>query len=736
MNIKFTITLFLCLLISKGYTQNDTTILFNPSMKEMLNIKPQQNKEVSIASNVISDVDKQPSSVTVITAQQLKLSAARTLSEALMLFVPGYFAVEDQDDIISGFRGLAPDNNSKVLFLVNGQNLNTEFFWGPPDALLNSPNMDYIESVEVIRGPGSVVLGQGALLGVINIITKDASKEDTGSIQLNAGLGMNNFYNASMDIRLNIKGLKTYTHITGLDYHGQALRDEGWASLQGNQGFAGGKVADMGHRLRRTQNFSFINNIQYKKINFSLIQTSQKRDLYNFYRDREVLKQDLLAANISYSTNITTKISNVSTVSAIRDDYFLSSLAGVNMGGTSEVRYGLKTVFILNELFKGNKLAIGGEARVFQMGKNNSDGNNFIANKIGTFAPQTANQQLTMGYQQNITLLSMFAENFYSLNDKIDIFGAIRFDKHPFWGDNFSPRFGVIYSPTKKILFRASYQSGFRGAVGLHYSGGYRNDGFLRADNYGKVSQANIPNERNVNAIAPERINNIELATRIKFTEKLILNGTFFYNDIQNIIDVGVIYQDPNVFPMVNIGTDVPGDWNGYWYFKNTKGTFSQIGAELALAYTIPKYSIQLTQAVVQVQSATKEQKDLAIANNSMYLSSETNTDKLHAKAYPEIVTRLNILANPIRKLNCAINLMYYSDWYSPIGTKAKGGIFANVGIGYNFKNNLELNLSIKNVGNNTNLYPMNSNAGGPDVSSGTPGWESRTFWATLRMKI
>ena len=59
-----------------------------------------------------------------------------------------------------------------MLLLVNGVNMNTEFFWGPPGAILNSTNYDYIDRIEVIRGPGSVTLGQGALLGVINIITK------------------------------------------------------------------------------------------------------------------------------------------------------------------------------------------------------------------------------------------------------------------------------------------------------------------------------------------------------------------------------------------------------------------------------------------------------------------------------------------------------------------------------------------------------------------------------------
>lgn len=100
------------------------------------------------------------------------MSGARTVNEVLTTYVPGFFTVEDQDDTIAGFRGFASDNNAKVLLLINGHNMNTEWFWGPPDSIINGMNMEYIERIEVIRGPGSVTLGQGALLGVINIITK------------------------------------------------------------------------------------------------------------------------------------------------------------------------------------------------------------------------------------------------------------------------------------------------------------------------------------------------------------------------------------------------------------------------------------------------------------------------------------------------------------------------------------------------------------------------------------
>ncbi|KOY85433.1 hypothetical protein AD998_04050 [bacterium 336/3] len=727
----------LCLANSTVFAQIDSVQkgkLFSSSVDELLLIPVKEKKEVSIASNIVKDIDKQPASVTVISKEQIRLSGARTLSEVLTVFSPGYFAVEDQDDIIAGFRGMAPDNNSKVLLLVNGQNLNTEFFWGPPDAILNSQNLEYIERIEVIRGSGSVTLGQGALLGVINIVTQDAKNETSGSTQVATSVGLNDYYGGSLGVKLNMKGIKSYTYISGLNYQGQEFRREGWAALQNNQGFAGGKVADMGHRLRRNDNITIINTTQYKDLIINILKTEQKRDLYNFYRDREVIRQDLLSLGVSYNFKISEKITNTTTASFINDDYGLYSLSGTVMGGTAEQRYGGKTVFNIDDLWKRNKTAIGVEYKTFSMGLPNKDNNNFIANVVGSFNPATANNDLTMSFQQKINLLSVFAEDFYSINEKIDIFAAFRYDQHPFWGQNISPRFGAIYTPSKKLLIRASYQAGFRGAVGLHYSGGYRKDGFLRSENYSQINGLGIPNANNIASIVPERINNIELSLKYNFTDDLVLNTVGFYNTVQNVIDVGVIYQDPNVFPMISIGSDVPGDWNGYWYFKNTPGTFNQLGSESTLSFTKPKYSFILSHSLVKVINATQEQKDLAENANSMYLASEDG--KLRYKAFPENIIRFNALAKPFKKLNVGLNMLYYSSWVSPVGTVAQGSLLVNIGLGYDISNKSSIDIQIKNITNQNNLYPMNSNAGGPDVSPGTPAWESTTLWATFRIDL
>ncbi|MFY7786667.1 MAG: TonB-dependent receptor plug domain-containing protein, partial [Thermoflexibacteraceae bacterium] len=372
-----------------------------------------------------------------------------------------------------------------------------------------------------MKDGASALYGSEAMAGVINIITKNASAHDGSTAGINASYGQNGLFNASAYLQANYRSLKSFFYVSSVRFDGEELRREGWTTLQGNQGIDGGKVADMGHRLKRTENTTLHANIQYKGLSFSVTRIGQRRDLYNFFRDRDVFGQQLVAFDAGYTTKISSKISNKTTLSYIDDNVSLWSVKGVVMGGTAEQRYGLKSVFNVDELWKNNRLAIGVEYRLFDMGQKNREGNNFIANVIGTFDAATANAQLVMGYEKQVNVYSFFLEDFWSVHKKLDLFAAFRYDNHPFWGNNITPRLGAIISPTKDILIRATYQTGFRGAVGLHYSGGYRRDGFLRADNYTKVQNSNIPveplnpnspKEANIPNSVPESMQSFELA--------------------------------------------------------------------------------------------------------------------------------------------------------------------------------------------------------------------------------
>jgi len=115
-----------------------------------------------------------PSIASVITAQQIERSSARTLSEVLQMVpgMQGYLTPANAQNYAYDIRGIRTGFNPQILTLINGVGLDSvrvgsriPSFTFPASA---------IQRVEVIRGPGSAVYGADAFAGVINIITKDA----------------------------------------------------------------------------------------------------------------------------------------------------------------------------------------------------------------------------------------------------------------------------------------------------------------------------------------------------------------------------------------------------------------------------------------------------------------------------------------------------------------------------------------------------------------------------------
>jgi len=737
--------------------------------KEVFQLLSEPN--ITVASNVIREADKQPVSVTVITSKQIKLSGARTVNDLLMTYVPGYFKVEDQDDSIAGFRGLAPDSNSKVLLLLNGVNMNTEWQFGPPDSIINSINLDYIERIEVIRGPGSVTLGQGALLGVINIITKNGITNPDTSMLVGGGKdGFRNFNIQSGNNGQLIPELKTYFYLSKMQYEGQKLRSEGWTRQRAYEGveiqgleqisdprevqalktnsFLGSNfypniAAASGNRVDRNQNEMMNGQIEYKGLKINTMFADQKRDLYNFYRDRNEAISKIRNGAISYQHDFSEQLKFTTRLFYTQDDFGFQSHSGVRLAGTRENRYGGST--ILNwALSSKNNLAIGLEYRKYDLGRQDADGNNFIVNKAEASSffnlgekipsPYRVNETNKFVFTNTIPVASFFMEDAHKLTDKWDLFAAVRYDKHPFWGSNFSPRVGTIVSPNKDLKFRLSYQEGFRGAVGVSYTGGYQKDGLLRSDNFNQVEASMVPNVdnnknptifQNIPQAKPEKMRSIEFATRYKFTNKLITDAVLFYNMIQNVIDVGVIYPNPDTNPAPRIGTDEPGDWKGYFFFRNTPGLLRQGGAEVSVSYEHRYFHIGISHSAVKVLGASTE------LHSSQYLTSDTRNK--HFKAYPENITRSHLQIFPSEKISIGINHLYYYNWFAPTGANVRGKHMINAAIQYSINDTFSLVLSVKNILDSKFLYPINSIAGDVSLAAGTPTYEGRTYWLQMR---
>jgi len=709
--------------------QGDTISIFDISLEQLMQLK------VDIASNVIKDKQKQPASITTISNEQLELSGGRTLLEAISYYVPGMFIVEDQDDVIVGSRGLAPDNNSKMMLLVNGNNLNTEFFWGPPSAVLNSTNFDYIDRIEVIRGPGSVTLGQGALLGVINIITKSDESNSGFDAKIAGGYGLNNFINPNLELTYNKRKFNAYVNFGYHKYDGQKLQEKGWAKDRNNDGYLGGKIIDIGTRLKKSLNNDVFAEFSYGNFNLDVMFFDQKKDLYNFYRDRNVFRQTLGATALSYNKKITPKIGINAKVDFAYDDFGLYSVDGYTMGGTMEKRVGGKFILNFNQLIEKNYLAVGSEYKYFNMGNKNYEGNNFINNLVSSQVMNnyneyiaSANREKVFGYHSTLPVYSFFIEDFQDIGYHLSVFGALRYDNHPSWGDHFSPRLGVITTINDDLIFKLVYQEGFRGAVGLNYSGGFRHDGFLSAENFDKIEAANVQHYDtngnlegtypNVDVTQPEQMKSLEFTVDYNLGQYINVDAVGFYDVIKNVIDVGVIWEDSKYYTVPPIGTDVPGDWNGYWYFKNTEGAISQAGVELTTTFKNKFLYANVSHSLVKLLKVDDQQL------GSMYVTA----NKKH-KAYPENVTRFNLMSVINKSFRTGFTGMYYYNWFSPTDQKVGSNILLNLSAIYEYKRTLKAQFTVANILNQKVLYPMNSNVGDASLSDGSPAIETITFW-------
>lgn len=126
---------------------------------------------VITASRVGQDPLDSPSTLTVLTSEDIRLSGAISITDILRRVVGVdvmHPAVGNADISIRGFNR---ELNNKVLVLVDGRTIYQDFLattiWPSIPVALEE-----IERIEVIRGPGSAVYGANALTGVINIITR------------------------------------------------------------------------------------------------------------------------------------------------------------------------------------------------------------------------------------------------------------------------------------------------------------------------------------------------------------------------------------------------------------------------------------------------------------------------------------------------------------------------------------------------------------------------------------
>lgn len=112
-----------------------------------------------------------PSTISVITAREIRMSGASTLPDLLRSAVGVEVMSLASSQLDVSIRGFNREISNKVLVLVDGRSVYWDILATPLWSTL-PVSLEEIERIEITRGPGSALYGANAVNGVINIITR------------------------------------------------------------------------------------------------------------------------------------------------------------------------------------------------------------------------------------------------------------------------------------------------------------------------------------------------------------------------------------------------------------------------------------------------------------------------------------------------------------------------------------------------------------------------------------
>jgi len=131
--------------------------------------------------------------VTVIGREEIERRSVNTVGD-IFRSLPGTSTVnEGAFQVRPRIRGL---ESNRILILVDGERLNNaRTSTGQSGIEIGLVDLEQIETLEVVRGSGSVLYGTDALAGTINIITQDAPRRKDGGFRFGARL--NTYYSSN-----------------------------------------------------------------------------------------------------------------------------------------------------------------------------------------------------------------------------------------------------------------------------------------------------------------------------------------------------------------------------------------------------------------------------------------------------------------------------------------------------------------------------------------------------------
>jgi len=418
---------------------------------------------------------KMPSSVTIITREDIEKTQASTVAEILQ----GALGVDVVDT--GGFGHLtsvfmrASESNG-VLAIIDGVRAN----WGSTGQFdFGFIPSDNIERIEIIRGPQSTLWGSDAMAGVINIVTRKGSGLPKHSISMEAG--SYNTFKESMHSSGTIKNYDYSFGISRFDTEGFSTYSS-WRGATERDAYDNTSLAfKLGHDISSNKRLDFVGNWTQGNLNYDNT-TADDADFANDSHVHVALPFKM-AVNDRWDFTLTPSY-------AYRDSdtYIPGNFRNMDKSTTLDLQNNLNVTDDLSLIF-------GGEYR-----KQKAISYNSYISSLENWS-----QYLTANYDyQN-------PENEYK---NFLLTAGYRHDHHTHWGNYVTYKFGGSHYLAKtNTRFHASYATAFVSPT--------------LDDLYSSSSNPNV---------TPETSKSFEFGLRQSINKRSSVNMTFFNDSRKNMI--------------------------------------------------------------------------------------------------------------------------------------------------------------------------------------------------------
>lgn len=421
------------------------------------------NVDVVSASRFKQKSSEAPSAVEVLTADQIRNYGWRTLADALNS-IRGLYIRNDRNYTYVGNRGFSRpgDYNARMLIMIDGRRMNETIFdtgFIGEEFMLD---MNLIERIEYIPGSGSSVYGANALLGVVNVITKNGRDIDGLKVSGEAG-SLNTFRGRATYGKKWASGAGLLLNGSHFNSHGNdKLFFPEFNDPSTNNGIA--QDIDQERSTRGFGKFSFGDFTLHAGYVSRLkrIPTASFGAIFNDRGNYSVDAQGYVDAD--YSSQIDPDLGVEFRAFHHWYDYHANSpyeLNSVTFDGTpplsrilnregSDARWWGGELKFTGTQFKNHKWIAGLEVQYDQR-------QHFISYLISPKAP------IDIDNQNNGLRIGLYAQDEFRITDNLLLNAGLRMDHHHMIDSlQFNPRVGLIWDVTPSLTAKLLYGSSFR----------------------------------------------------------------------------------------------------------------------------------------------------------------------------------------------------------------------------------------------------------------------------------